>query len=284
MEPNRDPLIEQVHLSDESVAGYIDSMLKDDLSSIGKETLDHVENCPACKDRILDIFMFLNSKHYPAPVNSLPGFLKSAEDKSQIRIVPHYMRRVAAIFFFLTLFLSVYFLFYTGGDFSLDDSSSGQINNEQLISGTSKDGFQASTKKGLKEQAVKPAKTEKRQGRGETVSSKKENFRVNPNLESMIGSKFRSSTVQVLSPRNYQAYGRDVVFSWEEYKRKPLTLKILNNRNVTIFQYNLAENESRFEFNKKLNPGLYYWKLECRHDLLFVGNFYIRLADQKSTE
>ncbi len=249
-------------MSEEAAAHCVDALLRQDLSSLSKETRSHVEDCPACKDRILDIYGFLSAADDQAPQAALPDFIRAAEAKRPIRLVPHYLRRAAAVFFFLTLFLSIYFLLYKGGNFTPSDIETGPPAGEQV-----------SVEKGAKGDR-REVETQPQQR--DTRPVVRESFRVNPNLEAMIDGKFRSIAVQVISPRNYESYGRNIVFSWKNFKKKPLTLKILNNRSLTLFQYDLPAGESRFDFKEELKPGLYYWKLECRQDLLYVGNFYVR--------
>jgi hypothetical protein len=262
MEPRRDQLSSPAHLSQEAAALYVDALLRQDLSSLSEETRSHVESCPACKDSILDIYGFLSAADEQAPAAVLPDFIRAAEAKPPLRLVPLYLRRAAAVFFFLTLFLSLYFLLYRGGDFTPGDVETGPPAGEQV-----------SVEEGVK---ADPAGVDVQRAQGDSRPVVEEGFRVNPNLEAMIDGKFRSVAVQVISPRNRETYGRDIVFSWKNFKKKPLTLKILNNRSRLLFQYDLEAGENRFDFKEKLKPGLYYWKLECRQDLLYVGNFYIR--------
>lgn len=262
MEPRRDRLSSPAHLSEEAAALYVDALLGQDLSSLSEATRSHVENCPACKDKILDIYGFLSAADEQSPQAVLPDFIRAAEAKPPLRLIPLYLRRAAAVFFFLTLFLSLYFLLYKGGDFTPGEMETGPPAGEQV-----------SVEEGVK---AGPGEVETQRTKGDSRPVVGDSFRVNPNLEAMIDGKFRSVAVQVISPRNRETYGRDMVFSWKNFKRKPLTLKILNNRSRLLFQYDLEAGENRFDFKEELKSGLYYWKLECRNDLLYVGNFYVR--------
>ena len=56
--------------------------------------------------------------------------------------------------------------------------------------------------------------------------------------------------------------------------RKKLVLKILNNKGTEVYSAEAEKNE--YVFKETLNPGLYYWKLEYREEMLFVGKFRVK--------
>jgi len=92
----------------------------------------------------------------------------------------------------------------------------------------------------------------------------------------MIGTQYRSTTTQIISPRNNSTLSGDIVFAWKKTSQgpPPLTLKIINNKNEVFYHYSVKGN--RFVFKQRLTPGLYYWKLENQMDLLYLGKFFIR--------
>jgi len=64
-----------------------------------------------------------------------------------------------------------------------------------------------------------------------------------------------------------------VKFSWGKIDSKKLTLSIVDNKNFIVFTFNVTENN--FILNKKLLPGLYYWKLTDKNNLYYIGKFKI---------
>ena len=55
-----------------------------------------------------------------------------------------------------------------------------------------------------------------------------------------------------------------------------MTLKfiILNNRNSSVYERLISGKE--LTIDTKLNPGLYYWKLESSDAVEAMGKFYVR--------
>lgn len=99
-------------------------------------------------------------------------------------------------------------------------------------------------------------------------------FEILPYLEEIVDDVERSSSVEVVSPKNEMNFKSDVVFAWERTKIPRVYLKLLNNLGEEIYSFTLQKN--RFELTEELSPGLYYWKLESEDDLLYVGKFFIK--------
>ncbi|MCK4765603.1 MAG: hypothetical protein KAW12_25610 [Candidatus Aminicenantes bacterium] len=257
------------HLNDSSSALYVDALVRDDLSMLPAEALDHVENCTECKDKILDLFLFRKNPA-AAPVDSPAG--QVVEFPQHSRRQKSQFRRAATIFIVFSFVLIFYFLGIKNELTTLRQTPAIGENKvqEQPLPGTPETG---------QETAAKVEKTRVETG---TAGAKKTPprpsvppaYRVNPNLENMIGSPSRSGVVHILSPGNNIYLQEEILFSWEETKQEPLHLKILNNKNEVLFRYEVKD--SRYLFKEELSPGLYYWKLESQSDLLYVGKFFIK--------
>jgi len=251
------------HIGDPEVAFYVDALLREELAPLPEEVLDHVEACPECKDKILDLFLFLKN---PDTAEAPPrGEIVAMPAREPARF---YWRKAAAAVFIVALMLTAYFLVFKNGFFGGiglpgvgDDNAPQQVTQARDDSGSDPSAKEAAVKK--EDAAVK-------ENRYRTPP----NYLVNSNLEIMIGSQSRSADVQIKSPRNNVYLEGHILFSWEETGLKPLHLKILNNSNEALFEYEVDEN--RLEFKEKLSPGLYYWKLESKNDLLYVGKFFIK--------
>ena len=99
-------------------------------------------------------------------------------------------------------------------------------------------------------------------------------FEILPYLEEIVDDVERSSSLEVVSPKNEMNLKGDVVFAWERTEIPLVYLKLLNNLGEEIYSFTLQKN--RFELTEELSPGLYYWKLESEDDLLYIGKFFIK--------
>jgi hypothetical protein len=204
-----------------------------------------------------------------------PDSVIHAADVDTIPLQPRrkwyaYPMRLAALFAAAALLLGTYF-------FILKDNAS--IKDILFNAGDAEQVQQ------VKETPKKPPgkiPTAAENGKEEPVVTKNNgsltplHFKVNPNLESMIDSRYRSAGIQIISPLNNSTFnvGNDIDFTWKPAPQGPLTLKIINNKNEVAYDYKVSGGE--FVFNQKLAPGLYYWKLENQKDLLCIGKFLVK--------
>ena len=98
-------------------------------------------------------------------------------------------------------------------------------------------------------------------------------FAASSYLEEMIDDVSRSYSLVVHMPQPGDTMAGDPFFQWDKIEAKPIQLKILNNRGEELFT--VTPERNRYIHRQKLNPGLYYWKLESEEDLLFVGKFFV---------
>lgn len=99
------------------------------------------------------------------------------------------------------------------------------------------------------------------------------NFEPAPYLEGLITYNVRAFSINVLAPKPGAKLEEPYFFEWEKGKPAPRFLKILNNRGEEIFSSTPESN--RFTYQRQLEPGLYYWKLESEDDLLYLGKFLV---------
>ena len=274
-----DHLFENGHLNDEMTARYADAVFDGDTDSprLPEEALRHVEECVDCKDRILELSMFLRDPD--------AGEIDRSDRREILTEVPRaiqtrrrrylYPMRIAALFFVAALLIGTYFFVYKDGS-ALKDLLFKSTGTEETLPPQSHE-------KGNPSQETKMPRE-----KGETTETTADrvivkrnvhvpsNFSVNPNLESMIGTRYRSVSVQVLSPRDNTALtvGSDIAFAWKLTNPGPVTFKIIDNRNRETCQYEVRG--GRFTLKEHLGPGLYYWKLEDHQDLLYIGKFFIK--------
>lgn len=271
-------VIENGHLNDALTARYANALIEGGIPDIPEEALLHVQDCPECKDKIIDVSMFLR--------NPDSSFAKGADrikraitnNTDNLIVMPGlprrnlYPLRIAAVFLVTAILLGTYF-------FVLKDGSS----IKEMFSKTDHTGQITQGEK----QTTVPGEKNISTGEKQTIDTEKNSQQttpvngvnnVNPNLEIMIDSRYRSSGIQIISPLNNTncAAGSNIVFSWTPPVQGSLTLKIINNKNAVVYEYPLGVNGCEFVFKQNLSPGLYYWKLENQDDLLHIGKFFVK--------
>lgn len=258
-------LFSKNHLKDRELARYVDALVQDKISELPGWILRHVENCPRCKDRILDLVLTLNEtgiSDKPAPrIDRItPEAQKKMPPTRQV------VYRIAASFFVLAFLATVYVSLFHPAVFKESVGS-----QDRSASAAQTSGLDQNSAPGSRE--VQKA-IGKNHGRKNNQTPQHPDFKINPNLELMINSRFRDEAISVLSPLNLSVHKGKITFAWEPFSGDPVQLKILNNKSQILFRYTLKKN--RFTLGEKLTPGLYYWKLESSSDLLYVGKFFIR--------
>ena len=100
------------------------------------------------------------------------------------------------------------------------------------------------------------------------------NYETLPYFEEILSDVSRSESVTVLSPQVGAVVQNKPLFKWEGLEEERIYLIILDNQGNELFRFTTDKNQ--FKLSKKLNPGLYYWKLESEEDLLFLGKFLVK--------
>jgi len=99
------------------------------------------------------------------------------------------------------------------------------------------------------------------------------NFEPDMFYEKLVEENYRNTTITILNPLK-DTLTRVPAFEWEGQVPEILTLKIIDNRENTIYQKPLR-NGSFPEIDIK--PGLYYWQLMSEKETVATGKFiYLR--------
>ena len=100
-------------------------------------------------------------------------------------------------------------------------------------------------------------------------------FATNNVLENFINRNVRSeSKIVIASPESGDTVSTSITFKWKQISHvKELKLIVVNNKNKPVYQALVAGNQ--LSIDKKLNAGLYYWKLEAEGKLEAVGKFVV---------
>lgn len=105
-------------------------------------------------------------------------------------------------------------------------------------------------------------------------SFKSPEYITNTELEDLVNEVYRSGEVVFAQPENGATIRIPVVFKWQANDIDTFYVRIMDNKENIVFETRTTV--PSFKLTKKLSPGLYYWKLESKDDLLRVGKFYIK--------
>ncbi|MEN8153815.1 MAG: hypothetical protein ABFR75_07305 [Acidobacteriota bacterium] len=251
------------HLNDHFTALTLDYLNDTKNNILPEEIMLHIEICSKCKDKVLDLFS--TSLHKDSGVMDQEKLLKlSSENLHESKRKNKYFLRSVAALFFLSIFSALYILVINNNSnfFNITREKREKPADQTKIVQPEIYKKLSSTKK------VEIKKVPRRSETGHKI-----NFSNNPNLELMVNSIHRGGMIHIISPEFKLMENKRIIFRWENHIDKKLHLKILNNRNETLHILNTANSSA--EFNGKLEPGLYYWKLEDKENLYYVGKFMI---------
>ncbi len=236
------------HLSENGIALYVDALKLERLHDLPETIRLHVEQCEECKMQIMEVSQLMNDKVYDKTMKH-PYFDAQEQTSSPFSIV----YRIAAIFVIAAFTATTYYLLFNGASDQHHDITVQHAPN--IISADS-------------------ARIEKKQSPPSPTSDLfAANFEESPNLEDLVQTEFRSTTINILSPAIGEIVRTPIIFRWKQYD-KPLKIKILSNKERTLVASTVRGDS--FTTTKKFAPGLYYWKLETDDELLFMGKFLVK--------
>ena len=238
------------HLNEEALALYVDALKLNKVYLLPGAILRHVSDCAECKSEIVEVFSLVDGQGYHL-MEGHPYLAKKA-GLQVLRVSITY--RLAAV---LLVGISIGILFSL---FRLTNNSRDVLNvspgtmpvaHPESRKGTAKNDGQISQQKNLAD-----------------------NFSESPNLEDLINSTSRSASLIGISPKNGIMVNRHILFEWKGVELGSVTVKILSNKEKVLKSFKIEG--SKFLFAGKLNPGLYYWELESKEELLYVGKFFVK--------
>jgi len=261
------------HLSDEAAALMVEALLHPEITHVPETVLTHVQACRECKDKIMEVVTFLKNPDSAGELKQ--KLLKKAKYQRDWHF---YRGKIAAVFVVFVLLAGAYFFIYKDPSFisrflagPIAEKQGQKVRTETTAPTTD---ITTNEKKPALDQGTKDMNEIKANvGRRKNGRSPASRYRVNPNLENMIGSRLRSGFFEVLGPENGSVIKEPIHFSWKNALKTPHTLKIVNNKNQVLYMYTVQG--VSFDFNETLSSGLYYWKLESQNELLYVGKFFI---------
>lgn len=270
--------VRDAHPPAEDLASYVDALRDGDAPRLPASLASHVEHCGECQGQIIDVLFYLQD---PLKEAVSAGIRAAFPARKHTVRVPMFLRAAAALFVF-TLLLAFYSFLTRSGP---TDSSARKQPLVSIPVGPTASPFPGAVSvplprsgKGAAGRTTAPAAR-----RGNDGSTRnRDAFAVNPNLESMVGSRSRGLVIEVYSPPNHVTVSQEITFAWKEFSHEPLNLIIANNRNEMMFMNPVSGGV--FLFRAALPPGCYYWKLESAGELYYVGKFFIAAGTTSPAE
>jgi hypothetical protein len=272
MESKMSRWITNGHLSDEASAVAADALLHQREPELPDMALQHVDECAECKGKIFDVANFLTNPGSEVPEKQvLPITVKPFSRKDW------YFGKIAAIFVVFAVLLSIY-VFLEKNPSLLKDYHEKSLNKKDNITIGEKNtvGKNNGTSTSIPHHSVDEGTTKIEYRKSALYEQLQSQYSVNPNLENMIGSKLRSGVFEVVKPINNRVVKCPIQFSWQTELVVPHTFKLVTNKNRLVLEQTVMGKS--FTFSDSLVRGLYYWKIECENELLYVGKFLIGKA------
>ncbi len=233
------------HLNDDGVNLYVDALKLERRKDLPREVRAHVSDCPECKRKILDLCNALGDIPY-AKDQEHPFFDQSRSDAGSTFVT--YLRMAAGVFLLLGVSAVAAYLWLR------HPAATETASSLQSISADSSGHVTPQV----------PAQSE----------TYARNYVESPNLQGLVGRSFRSGDIKILAPAVGEVMHDSLAFGWDTQAPPPFVLRIVNNREDSVLTRSLGD--SHFVLRQKLEPGLYYWKLESRDQLLYVGKFFVK--------
>ncbi len=280
---------DQKHLNDEQIALYVDALCADKTDDLSPEILSHIEDCKSCHRQAIDLYSILDDVDY-TNVGAHPTFDKKA---AKVFSMPRLLMRLAAA---VALLVVAFYFFNKGtdldgpGDIVKEETPAENTdiakepkNKEEKI--LQKRDINISEKEEI---IVKDAPVKVAAPKQETPQPKSiipadnqnvrelyaANFQPSEEWEEMRNEAVRSTSFEVLQPKSATVFklNTKITFQWEGANESRYII-VMNNKGAEVHKAKVITNT--FDFDLKLNPGLYYWKLDSDDDLLHVGSFTV---------
>lgn len=260
---------EDGHLTDESIAHYVEVLQSQDWDSLPVEILDHIENCDSCHQAGMDLYAIVSHSRQAVEV-------PTQKPQSGARIVRLRVMRwaMAAVLVGLSFYLYRYLDRPTAIDNIEIDSP---IANEP---GESKplDGEVAETPlvpAPKKEETENPSKTTTPVPERDVRDLYAANFVPSESMELLLADQLRSTGLEVIKPANEKVedWKNGIDFRWVGIEEEGLSIQLENNLGEQLYEQAIEGLAHKVELD--LEPGIYYWRLESQEDLLMVGRLVL---------
>lgn len=225
------------HLSDLDIAMTVEALRGDVLLELPKHIIQHLENCIHCKCIVLEV----------SNINSVDTVSNNTISLRYNNITFPKKRRYRGkqmTMSFSVIILTCFLIYFVS-----DNSTIGQLWSRYFSPNVNES----------------PPITL-------NLVSDTSAFIVSPNYEDLISSNFRGSSNDI-STQTYMVKTDTVIVFYWPHLGKPVTISIISNKEDVIMRY--TTKYGSFQYQERLNKGLYYWKLEDDGGILFVGKFLL---------
>ena len=241
---------ENSHLNDEGIALYVDAIMLEKNYRLPGTLILHVADCAECKKEVIETYMLVESQEYHSKEEH-PYFLEAVINREKRFLIWY---RVAAA---VVVVISIGVIAYLVLSINQKRESVGKAQTAHSVVA----GNEQSTTVG-RDIVQKPSLL---------IAG---DFPTSPNLENLVNSQMRSPGLRVISPKIGVLVDRYVRFEWEGDGGEAVKIEILSSKDRVLLGVSVAG--SPYILKRQLTPGLYYWKLEGKNELLYVGKFIVK--------
>jgi hypothetical protein len=244
---------EDSHLTEDGIFLYVDALKLNAVDDIPVEIRLHVETCLSCKKQIITLFDATEEQDYTA--------LRPHPFLDQKKIPRRFSystitRIAAAILVGSGLALFVYLNLIRDTDTTMTED----ILPEEVVS---PDQRPEESDRELEDLLPSPPPSDLYAA----------NFEPSPLYEGLVAQPFRSYGLRIYEPATGTEVADTVRFRWDTSYRGDLTFRVFGNRENEIFRTTVSP--TGYTLIQKLEPGLYYWRLETEQELLYVDKFVV---------
>jgi len=243
------------HLSDEGVALFVDALKLGTVDQLPGSMRTHVAECEQCQRNVTGLFALLRKEDYSG-VDEHPYFNLGRTPR---RSAPWIWRAAAVIAALVLLPVLVYYLFVrTWGE----NPQQAGLNTAPAAGDTS---------------ASAPPAAVQRPSTGPAALAA--NLAPNPELDQLVAAGMRSTSLENVVPKNGAVVmGTAIRFDWNPHGQRQLTLIIMNNGGRELYSASITA--LPHIAGKRLEPGLYYWKVIDEQEAVSFGKFIVQETAQ----
>lgn len=255
------------HLTNEEIARCAEALKFDKPDQIENNLVEHIEKCSDCQIKVNEILTLIKADNYIDKPNYVSDiYLSEKKSKSDFKLF--YTAASIAILIFIGAFL---YWTLTKTNLKKEVYTPPKDNKKEIVQQNNQ--VSVPDKTPVNVDSVKQENLSYRQNNKPDSSI----YMVYNPLEGLIGSELRSNDeFDVISPINGKVFkkGEPVIFKWKSVSTDSITIIINNNRGNIIYISGITGNP--YKINKKLSPGLYYWKALRKKELIYVGKFTVK--------
>lgn len=243
--------IKMAHLNDQNIAIAAELLAKNNRVAISNEISSHIEQCPLCMERVIDLAIMLQKAEKAGLVS-----LNEEPAKKSKPFTYYYMYFAAAGV--ATLLFSV--IFCSSLVFDTTKSPSKMVVEEKIP-------FYEQIQKNYENASPLIASD------SSDIAFTESQYSPSDIYEPMVGSYLRSVAVEVVAPKVGDTLkGKMVIFEWKN-GTQDYTLKLYNNKGMQQAVFKSAT--TPFQTSLPVSNGLYYWTLESSEELIYIGKIYV---------